>query len=277
MSTKPKQEWSEGRVFSCLSKVFPSPAFVLLGGVRNTTGFARQVRTADALALSTWPSRGLYFVGVEIKVSKSDWRKELASPDKADAIQRYCRQWYIAAPAGIVPVGELPENWGLIECSAGSATIVRPSPSIDPIPPDIGFVCSVLRHVGENTVPRSSIRASMDEAYMRGKSEEAANKKHEADWKNRSADARLESLESLVKQFQQQSGINIYDRWNYGKVGRIAQLLKEKDGDGNAAIQLAKNLQRDCQRLMQMAEHAIAEMTEPQAETVAVCGDEEED
>ena len=46
----------------------------------------RQVRTADMMAISTWPSRGLYAVGIEIKVNSSDLAKELASPSKADDI-----------------------------------------------------------------------------------------------------------------------------------------------------------------------------------------------
>lgn len=80
--------WTERLVFERLAKVFPPPAFVLLPQVRNGTGFSRRrTRTADAIAASVWPSRGLYLVGVEIKVCVHDWRRELADAAKSESAE----------------------------------------------------------------------------------------------------------------------------------------------------------------------------------------------
>ena len=46
--------------------------------------------SGDAVIMSLWPSRGLELHGVEIKVSRADWKREAADPAKAEAIAAYC-------------------------------------------------------------------------------------------------------------------------------------------------------------------------------------------
>ena len=50
--------------------------------------------------------------GFEVKVSRSDWLRELADESKADAWARYCHHWWLVAPAEVVKPGELPTGWG---------------------------------------------------------------------------------------------------------------------------------------------------------------------
>ena len=76
-----------------LSNKFPSPQYAFLSQVRNQTGYGNLsdgIRTADAMALGLWPSRGNYLHGFELKVSRSDWLNELKDPAKAEAIAKYC-------------------------------------------------------------------------------------------------------------------------------------------------------------------------------------------
>ena len=51
------------------------PEWVILAEVRNATGFAKTARYADAIAMSTYPSKGLDFHRFEVKVSRTDWQK----------------------------------------------------------------------------------------------------------------------------------------------------------------------------------------------------------
>lgn len=129
---------------------FPDGAHAVLEEVRNGTGYRRRERYADALVCSCWPSRGLWLAGVEIKVSRSDWRKELEQPDKSAEIQRWCDYWWIAAPKGLVKNGELPVTWGLLEYDTKARTkskisVVVQAPKLEPHPLSIEFVASVLR------------------------------------------------------------------------------------------------------------------------------------
>ena len=101
-------------IITLLRQRFAAPAFAFLTGVANGTGGVR-VRTADAIAMSVWPSRGLRLHGFEVKVSRSDWKRELENPAKAESVCTFCDHWWIAAPDGVVERSELPPTWGLLE------------------------------------------------------------------------------------------------------------------------------------------------------------------
>jgi hypothetical protein len=68
----------------------------------------------DAVTMSLWPSRGLAIEGWEVKVSRSDWRRELMNPAKAEAACKVVDKFWVVAPRGVVAEGELPEAWGLL-------------------------------------------------------------------------------------------------------------------------------------------------------------------
>lgn len=80
---------------SAVRKLYEGNGYVVLRQVRNGTGYERKARTADILVASTWPSRGLHLEGVEVKVGRGDIRKELAAPEKAESIARFCKYWWL--------------------------------------------------------------------------------------------------------------------------------------------------------------------------------------
>ena len=55
---------------------YAPPAYAFFEEVRAQTGYAAG-GSADGLALSLWPSRGIELHGFEVKVSRSDWLREL--------------------------------------------------------------------------------------------------------------------------------------------------------------------------------------------------------
>lgn len=101
--------------------------FALLAQVRDDAGFNAR-RTFDAMSVSLWPSRGHTIHVYEMKISRSDWQRELAKPEKADDACRIADQFSIVAPAGIVRDGELPPTWGLIEERDGKLRTSRAAP-----------------------------------------------------------------------------------------------------------------------------------------------------
>lgn len=73
------------------------------------------VRRVDALYAGFTSASGRILVGHELKVSRSDWRSELAKVGKADDWADACHQWWIVAPStDVVPPEELPDGWGLM-------------------------------------------------------------------------------------------------------------------------------------------------------------------
>ena len=97
---------------SLIKKRYPPPGFTILSELRDSTGWVGAGRSADVVVFGTWPSRGFQIIGIEIKSHRSDWKKELAHPEKADSIGQYCDEWWIIATGAVVYAEEVPPTWG---------------------------------------------------------------------------------------------------------------------------------------------------------------------
>lgn len=131
-----------------LRERYPATSHALMFEVGNSTGSATS-RHADAVAMGLWPSRGLEVEGVEIKVSRGDWKRELADHAKADAIQRFCDRWWIAAPKGLIQPAELPTTWGLLEFDGESIRQRVAAPKLEAQPITRAFIAAMLRRAAE--------------------------------------------------------------------------------------------------------------------------------
>lgn len=101
------------------------PRYVCAEHVRSHAGFDAR-RTCDFMALDVWPSSGMPLHGVEVKTSRADWLRELKDPTKSEEFMRLCDFWWLAAPAGVAHLDELPSGWGLLEV----AEVQRPQPTL---------------------------------------------------------------------------------------------------------------------------------------------------
>lgn len=217
MTSKPRMGAS--RVLDVLGeKHFKSGAYEMLREVRNATGYRDEMRSADALVISCWPSRGVWFGGVEVKVSRSDWTRELDDPAKSHAIQRWCSYWWIATPAGIVKPGELPEKWGHIEVTESTARVVAIAPRLEAEPPSATFVASVFRNRADAERDRLSQArfAGFEDARTRfAGGEDLARVKAQLEVAQHSAQAgekALTELRQTVHAFEQSTGVML-DSW----------------------------------------------------------------
>ena len=118
--------------------------------LRGGTGFgSSNEQRIDAFALSCW-GRHQERIAYEIKVSRSDWLRELKKPRKRAMARRYSTQFYFVAPKGLIKVEELPPDAGLVEVwrhSSGDMcqrTAVK-APEVDGYPPTWRFVASLIR------------------------------------------------------------------------------------------------------------------------------------
>ncbi|HEX5347902.1 MAG TPA: hypothetical protein VFW64_12510 [Pseudonocardiaceae bacterium] len=133
------------------------PRYVYAAGVRNQAGFGgwgpggSRLRTADFVVMDTWPSKGLALHGHEVKVSRSDWLRELKDPDKAEAFRPYMDYWWLVVPdRAIVRDGELPDGWGLLVAVGKRLRAVVPAPRREAEPMPKGMMAAFLRAVGED-------------------------------------------------------------------------------------------------------------------------------
>ncbi len=253
MTAKAKQvRITEAEGVEILRYKMKDEGLLVVGQVGNTTGAGHR-RTADALMIQTWPSRGLSITGVEYKADRNDWRRELRNGSKAEEIAVYCHYWLLLAPKDVIPIEEVPGGWGLYEIhkTEKMTKLLRTKPppaKVDPPKPiDLGFLAAILR-ARENYQPdRAKVELEIN------RRDEIRRDRYEADLKLRSRN--FERLKEKVDEFEKASGIEIRSGWGHERLGKgLREYLKDPD-------QFAKRLRRQREELRHVAD-AIDEVLE---------------
>lgn len=220
-----KTYWTSDELRALLRKRYPAPAYALFEEVANGTGSYKS-RSADAIAFSLWPSRGLGLHGFEIKVSRHDLQRELAAPAKAEALQQYCHGWWIVAPEHIVRVDELPKTWGLLVPSDKGLRVARDAPDLEAKPLSLTMLASLFRnlHESENARFRQRIETEVDEQLKRRAAGDTAALQR--------LEKQHEELQQRVRDFEKASGIEInFSHWPMGQVGTAVRALLKGGGE----------------------------------------------
>lgn len=254
MAVTQANSWSESLIFKALQLKYSEPEWALLAQVRNTAGYGKVERWADAIAFDLWPSRGLSIVGFEFKSSRSDWLRELATPGKSEPIQKFCDGWYICAGAvDIVKADELPPTWGLMVPAGKKMKVVVKAPKLDnPAPLTRGFVVSVIRRVFESKSSQAELKQAFSDGEKKGiecgVKQAEKNRKYEME--------QLRELEKKVLEFEHASGVNVRHHWDLGKLGRAVNIVAQDDGAAQLTRQ-AEIMERGAAELRR----AVEEMT----------------
>lgn len=218
---------TEADLISALAKRYQPPAYAFMPQVRNGTGYTREkVRTADALALSLYPSRGLDLMGFEIKVDRSDWLRELKEPNKSESIQQFCDQWWIVTLPDVIVPGELPSAWGHMVLKGSQLVAEVKAPKLEAAPMDRPMLCGIMRKVTEASCPLDDVQRRVDEAYQKG---------FESGQKDRTREREIVELKRRINEFQEASGVEI-DRWSGGHVGEAVRFVVDNQLLGTSDI-----------------------------------------
>jgi hypothetical protein len=120
--------------------------------LRLSSGFAMQGRV-DFLAYSVSPATGNKAIAYEVKVSRSDFRRDTYMKQRGARL--YSDMFYYIAPIGVIPHDQIPDWAGLIEVEwkafkgrdpfLAFKTVIT-APKRDKEPPSWGLVCSMIRN-----------------------------------------------------------------------------------------------------------------------------------
>ena len=206
-----------------LRERYAAPAFAFLEQVPNATGMNTS-RFCDALAMSLWPSRGIHLSGFEIKVSRTDWLKELKDPSKAEEICGFCDYWWIVAGSpDIVREGELPSTWGLLVTDAGTLKEKVKAPLLEARPYTKNFLASVLRRATEqitnSAIHLKEIKQAHEEGYARG----VKQGKQSLEWANEE----MGKIKERVEIFERVSGVRIQGYAPIEPIGNAVRAVLE--------------------------------------------------
>jgi hypothetical protein len=239
--------WSSA-IHNALRERYAAPAWALFLEVADGTG-GNYHRSADALAMSLYPSRGLDLHGFEIKSHRNDWLNELKNPDKAEKIARYCDFWWLVAEnENVVKLEEVPRAWGLLVLKGKSLRQIKKASQLKPRSLDRKFLAAILRRANEMTqyeMKKSDDKFAKDEAYIKAYEKGKAKGMEESAEDLTTLQREHSALKKSAMEFESRSGIQI-DNWNGVRMGEAVKALmylKEKDSY-NQLADLADHVER---------------------------------
>ncbi len=196
-----------------LKELHRPPQWAIFFEVANATGQAK-ARIADAVAMNLWPSRGLTIRGFEIKVSRSDYKRENDIPQKAEEIAAYCDEWWIVTPKDLIktPAIELPAAWGLLEASEGKLRVTKAAKRTKAKSLDRAFGAAFFRaahkeidRLERQTISLSDIADRLSCEYKRG----YAAGKEDALAEVKRLKQIIDQKEKVLHDFKERTGIQL--------------------------------------------------------------------
>lgn len=242
--------------------------WAFLTQVRSAAGFDSR-RTLDALAFGLWPSRGLHIHGFEIKVSRSDWLRELKAPEKAEEFCGIVDFFWVVTPPDVVQGHELPAKWGhIVTRGQTQLRTVRGAEALHDLTDsrsgqiDRSVVAAMLRSaLGSCTSMPDELQAARQEGMRLGR--ERAEEKHKFTIE------RKDELEGAVRTFREVTGIDLVDGGylyrgdaERSQAERVAAAVKTVM-DGEADVERHR---KDLERMERTLERTLEEVRKTRAE-----------
>lgn len=251
-----KTSLKTSEVIERLGAKYPSPQYGFITQVRSGTG-AYAARTADAMAMSVWPSRGLHITGFEVKVSRTDWLKELKQPEKAEELAIYCHYWYMVfGDETIYRPEEIPQKWGVMVPFGKGLKVVKEAPfSNEALPIDYIVLAGIFRNIAERCTANELIERKMDEREERGKN-----------WAKHEIERLKGEFEKTTKQiadFESASGVRITGWYGNNEtpeaVGKALKLVLNHSKKVSGAEEGIKKLKSRAENIIKFLDGEIQE------------------
>lgn len=244
-----------------LASKYPRDRYALFFNVPDAVG-TDSYRRIDAVAVGLWRSVARQVNGFELKVSRSDWLREVKNVEKADPFIERCDYfWLVTASPSIAKMDEIPACWGWMAATKTGLRVQRPASKL-PQPNDGRmdrlFAIGLFRKMQEDLKNLPEVRQAIDAAR--------AGKEEEIERQVKYATQRLENRASdaakAVERFEKSSGMKL-DDWRLGDVGKIAKYLHELDSWNSLEKRLEGEL-RICSEYLENIRHAMAALAEIQ-------------
>ena len=224
-----------------LRRKYPADQYAMLYEVRDAAGFSAK-RSADVMLIGLWPSRGNMVEGMEVKISRSDWLRELKKPEKAEAFFEFCdRWWVVASTPDIVKRSELPPTWGLMVPRGSGLGVLVEAPMLKPSPVDRSLLAAMLKRATDTAADSPEVQALID---LRVKN--ATDKVDQRiEWATRNLTDENKRLKEAFAEFEKASGLAI-SKWNAGDIGAAVKLVMRGEHNHRMrSLQAIKSQARD--------------------------------
>ncbi len=106
-------------------------------------------RRIDGFAINLYKSNLRLMVSYEIKVTRSDFRTEMADPTKREPAMALTNQFFFATPKAMLDPKEIPKECGLMEYEKGRMNIKKKAPKTECPEVSPGLVMRMIWRVEE--------------------------------------------------------------------------------------------------------------------------------
>ena len=154
-------------IVGALYRYYKARDYLCLHELRPGTGYTAGGNAGgiDFWAMHQWPSEKHLRIAIEIKISKSDYQREKAKPEKQKFALAYSNMLFFATPPKMIDPWTLRPDAGLIEVSEeGTIRIVKPAPFREGEPPVWNFMAGVMRRL-EALRTEAEQRSLLSEAH----------------------------------------------------------------------------------------------------------------
>lgn len=259
---------SEAALFALLRQRYAPPEWALLSQVADQTGGAR--RTADAIAMNLWRSRGYALHAFEFKATRSDLYREIKTPDKAERVGRYCDYFWIVAANEHVIGGdrEIPEPWGVLVAKDDKLKRVRDAAKIEAVPIGRQFLAAVMRQVQAQLTDEATLAEEREKGYRDGVEAGRSG----SSWEYERCQQEFAALTEQVKAFEDASGIHLTQWTDGAKIGEAVKIICQmrdlgRYGSVANSLRRAERLSGECAAALEAATAELAECLDlPSAE-----------
>ena len=211
-------------VEQAIAAKFSQPHYITLFEVRDATGFDSS-RSADAIAIGMYRSRGREIIGFEIKTARSDWLREMKQPEKAERIGKFCDWFYLVTnDESVARTEELPLTWGWMVLKGERLKIVKKPERIQAATLDRNMICSLLYATRKQAVEEFDTLVK-ERVEQRLKEHDSS-----VEYQLQQAHDTSKNLRKQIDEFEQASGLSI--RW--GDQAKIGDAVKRFMAQENA-------------------------------------------
>lgn len=242
-------------IHEAIAAKFSHPHYITMFEVRDSTGFDSR-RSADALSIGMYSSRGREITGFEIKFSRSDWLRELKMPEKAEEIGKFCDWFYLVTnDDSIAKLEEIPTPWGWMVLRGSRLKVIKKPEKIKPLPLDRPMLCSLLYSA------RGQCIAEIEKRISSRVDERVQTEARSLTYQAKEGDRKYQELLKSVREFEDASGLSIHSPWvDKKKIGdAVRRVMKEGDSLNeyrrelefvkNRALTLSSNVEREIAQL----------------------------
>ncbi len=241
---------NSNEIKEALKKSYCQPEWILGFEVPNATGGLSK-RRADAVAMNLFPSKNYEIRGFEIKISKSDLKKDLENGCKSNEVAKYCDYWFLATPKGLTEEFTLPATWGVIEFDGLKLRQKVKPQRIEKVPMSSSFAAALLQTQSRNIW--QEINATINTRVQEATEEKLKNERH--DWEQRSIGLENDYREVVerLNQIKEKTGFDLINMWFTDDQIEIIKtaLSVQKAKDMIFGCQRFANRMKECSQLLE--------------------------